>query len=256
MLNRWQQLRLLQRELARELQQLDQEHSELLEMSDGVTDNDVTALEEKIAGMLDPVHSKVSMVPPPCAFLRPGQSFGGRQHVSQMGVRKHETWGVNVTIQGYDPARGYVCGTMEASDVPGLFATSSVTTFFEGEVVDCVHHSFYTADWSACAQTDLRHWTKFDGFQPLHSEVVKSGGRSARLAHYPYVFMRWKERFFVKGSESRLTIAGFYYTCINRMTGAIEGLYYDPASTPDQKLELEAVTAGDAGHAFGHYDLA
>ncbi len=60
-----------------------------------------------------------------------------------------------------------MCGTMEASNVPEAGSTP-VTTFFEGEVVDNVNHSFYTADWSACAQTDLRHWSKFEGFQALH----------------------------------------------------------------------------------------
>lgn len=41
----------------------------------------------------------------------------------------------------------------------------------------------------------------------------------------------------------------------HRVDGRIEGLYYDPSSAPDQKLELDALTA-DAGHAFGHYDMA
>lgn len=60
--------------------------------------------------------------------------------------------------------------------------------------------------------------------QALHvlaaaQEVLKSGGRCSRLHSHPYIYMRWKERFFVKGSESRLTIAGFYYVCINRCVG-------------------------------------
>lgn len=55
--------------------------------------------------------------------------------------------------------------------------------------------------------------------------------------------MRWKENFFVnmreEGSGCSLTIAGFYYVCLSRETGKIEGYYYDPNSTPYQKLELQ-----------------
>jgi hypothetical protein len=142
-----------------------------------------------------------------------------------------------------------------------------VTTFFEGEIVDNVHASFFTADWDACADTDFQHWSKFPPFRHIHAEVVRHGGRCpseqglggegrkgpatnaawtspcvlglafltggacapcvAGLASHPYIYMRWKEQFFVRGSECRLTIAGFYYLALNRQagwrgTGAIE----------------------------------
>lgn len=35
-----------------------------------------------------------------------------------------------------------------------------------------------------------------------------------------------------------LTISGFYYIVLDRQTGCVEGLYYDPASTPFQRLKL------------------
>lgn len=44
-------------------------------------------------------------------------------------------------------SNSYICGTMCASDVPE--APSPVATFFEGEIIDNVNHSFYTADWDA-----------------------------------------------------------------------------------------------------------
>lgn len=50
-------------------------------------------------------------------------------------------------IQQYDRERGYIAGTMCASDVPE--APAPVATFFEGEIIDNVNHSFYTADWDA-----------------------------------------------------------------------------------------------------------
>lgn len=91
-----------------------------------------------------------------------------------------------------------------------------VTTFFEGEVIDNRNFTFFTADWDACADTDFLHWSKFGPFRQLHAQVVRHGGRCPALAAHPYVYMRWKEQFFVRGSECRLTIAGFYYLAINR----------------------------------------
>lgn len=41
-----------------------------------------------------------------------------------------------------------------------------------------------------------------------------------------------------------LTISGFYYVALERRTGALEGLYYDPQSSPYQCLRLESVRGG------------
>jgi hypothetical protein len=94
-----------------------------------------------------------------------------------------------------------------------------------------------------------------------------------------YIFMRWKERCFVRdgrdakgsprnsteGAPQRaapssnlqgasgadwydsaemadgcgLTISGFYYVCLRRSDGSVEGLYCDPHSSPYQHLTLE-----------------
>ncbi|EFN56463.1 hypothetical protein CHLNCDRAFT_22436, partial [Chlorella variabilis] len=192
----------------------------------------------------------------PCAFLRPGQSFEGGQRVAHHhgAIPKQETWEVKAVIQHYDPAKGYVAGTMEGGNVPDMPAP--VTTFFEGEVIDNRNFTFFTADWDACADTDFLHWSKFGPFRQLHAQVVRHGGRCPALAAHPYVYMRWKEQFFVRGSECRLTIAGFYYLAINRASGKVTGYYFDPSSSPDQKLELTPVRAGPAGFAFPHYELA
>lgn len=89
-----------------------------------------------------------------------------------------------------------------------------------------------------------------------------------------WVLMRWKERCFVSPAESStssdptqtvfttssitslassglspglggqgstswgLTISGFYYIALNRVTGEIDGLYYDPGSQPYQALRM------------------
>jgi predicted metal-dependent hydrolase len=61
------------------------------------------------------------------------------------------------------------------------------------------------------------------------------------IANHRYIFMRWKEKLFVNVQEAScgLTIAGFYYACLNRTTGIIDGFYFDRNSTPYQQLRLE-----------------
>lgn len=44
------------------------------------------------------------------------QGFSGTQNVSSL--QKDEAWRVNVQIQGIDHDHGYLCGTMEALNVP------------------------------------------------------------------------------------------------------------------------------------------
>lgn len=44
-----------------------------------------------------------------------------------------------------------------------------------------------------------------------------------------------------------LTISGFYYICLRRSDGRLEGLYYDPQSSPYQCLELESRVGGTVG---------
>lgn len=52
------------------------------------------------------------------------------------------------------------------------------------------------------------------------------------------------ERCFIPPSNDRqgLTISGFYYVCIRRSDGHVEGMYYDPGSSPYQLLQLEPET--------------
>lgn len=193
--------------------------------------------------------------PPLCAWLRPGQQFCGYQRVTHWTPGKGEQWAVTVTLHGYDHSSSRLCGTITATNVPDAF--DPVITFFEGEIVDNINISFYTShsDWAALDETDIRHWSKFSEFLPLRKDVVTLGGRAPGLADCGAVFMRWKEKYFVSRGESRLTIAGFYYAALDRLTGAVQAVYYDPASSPDQRLRLEPRKA-TAGHAFPAHELA
>ncbi|KAG5550274.1 hypothetical protein RHGRI_015286 [Rhododendron griersonianum] len=208
--------------------------------------------------------------PPACTLLSVGQAFSGTQNVSSL--QKDEAWRVNVRIQGCDLDHGYLCGTMEALNVPMadtpvapiyscylvfiLDAWAWVVTFWEGEIVDAKNHTFFTGKWEATSEVDIRHWTKFPSFSPLLSQVEVDGGRSLDLSSYPHIFMRWKEQYFVNvGTDCGLTIAGFYYVCFSCSDGSINGFYYDPNSSPFQKLELKSNHEGRSGFSFSSYEL-
>ncbi|XP_021825487.1 glucose-induced degradation protein 4 homolog isoform X2 [Prunus avium] len=169
--------------------------------------------------------------PSACSLLSVGQAFSGTQNVSSM--QKDEAWRVNVRIQGCDLEHGYLCGTMEALNVP--MADTPVVTFWEGEIVDTKNYTFFTGKWEATPEDDIRHWTKFPSFSALQ---------------------RWKEQYFVNvGTDCGLTIAGFYYVCFSCSDGSINGFYYDPNSSPFQKLELKSTNEGRQGFSFSSYEL-
>ncbi|XP_026663722.2 glucose-induced degradation protein 4 homolog isoform X4 [Phoenix dactylifera] len=193
-------------------------------------------------------------------------AFAGTQNVSSL--QKDEAWKVNVRIQGCDLDNGYLCGTMEALNVP--LADTPVVTFWEGEIVDNKNYTFFTGKWEATPEDDIRHWSKFPSFAPLLSQVEADGGKSLDLSNYPYIFMRWKEQYFVNvGIDCGLTIAGFYYVCFSCSDGSINGFYYDPNSrfdivltnfwltncSPFQKLELKCSNEKHLGFTFSSYQL-
>ncbi|MQL79261.1 hypothetical protein Taro_011690 [Colocasia esculenta] len=201
-------------------------------------------------------------LPPACTLLGVGQTFAGTQNVSSS--QKDEAWKVNVRIQGFDPAHGYLCGIMEALNVP--YAETPVVTFWEGEIIDSKNYTFYTGKWEATPDDDVKHWSQFSSFSPLLSQVKADGGKSLDLSNYPYIFMnsdqlyfplqRWKEQYFVNVSvDCGLTIAGFYYVCFSCIDGSINGFYYDPNSSPFQKLELKSTNEGRSGFSFSSYQL-
>ncbi|XP_078436164.1 glucose-induced degradation-like protein [Wolffia australiana] len=188
---------------------------------------------------------------PTCTLLSVGQTFAGTQNVSCS--QKEEAWKVNVRVHGFDPDHGYLCGIMEALNVP--YAETPVVTFWEGEIIDGKNFTFYTGKWAATPEDDVRHWAKFPSFAPLMNKVEADGGKSLDLSRYPYIFMRWKEQYFVNVSvDCGLTIAGFYYVCFSCIDGSINGFYYDPNSSPYQKLELKS-NEGRSGFSSSSYQL-
>ncbi|CAN8073334.1 unnamed protein product [Agarophyton chilense] len=188
-------------------------------------------------------------------FLSVGQTFSGTQTVNTSASQSKgaDEWRVNVVIQGLDLQNGTICGSMEALDVPK--AVSPVVTFWEGQIIDNRNYYFWTAQWEADVDRDVEHWRKFVAFAPLHQRVKSDRGDDIDLSQLRYVFMRWKEIFFVSPDEEcNLTIAGFYYVCMDRLTGAILGFYYDPHSQPYQRLQLNADSTC-TGSSFADYQF-
>lgn len=127
---------------------------------------------------------------------------------------------------------------------------------------------------SATAHLDAQNWLALPPFNTLSQTTSPSSTAAAdalaRLLlsrtqlcelNEEYIFMRWKERCFVhtrhdccKSSSSDrlsdqdrghgLTISGFYYVSLRRSDGEVEGLYFDPSSTPYQLLRLKGKAAG------------
>jgi len=140
------------------------------------------------------------------------QSFLGSQRLSPISPLRStaaEDWKLAVRVHGVDLNRGQLFGTMEALNIPQ--ANSPVITAWEGEIIDNRNFTFVTSKWGATSDIDMKHWRKFPGFAPMESEVALCSGRSAQLQSSAFVFMRWKETFFVNNEGCGLTIAGFYY---------------------------------------------
>ncbi|KXL47715.1 hypothetical protein M433DRAFT_76863 [Acidomyces richmondensis BFW] len=156
-----------------------------------------------------------------------------------------------------------------------------ITTYLEGHIIDLKTHSFLTpappdeqkqirslpteiSFPAANAQIDAQNWLKLPPFSTGAAaaddaaRLLLSRARTRALWD-EYIFMRWKERCFVHSPEDNcpsdarggdqdrghgLTISGFYYVSLRRCDGRVEGLYFDPASTPYQHLRLRGRAGG------------
>ncbi|KAJ2672918.1 hypothetical protein GGI25_004899 [Coemansia spiralis] len=204
-----------------------------------------------------------------CALLRPGMRFNGvqtmkmaryedgmRQATSSILRRRSsvtlfemEQWDVSVVIQTVDMSQGKATGLMKAIDVPWM--PTAVTTYWEGEIIDFVNYSPVTGKWKASCSDDTKHWSLFEPVRDhpstfLYKWPASLWGKRMPKIFEDCIFMRWKEKSFVdiQQSETRLSIEGFYYICMQRKTGDVEGVYFDPSIAPNQRLSLKAENGG------------
>ncbi|KAK2733878.1 hypothetical protein FQN57_001928 [Myotisia sp. PD_48] len=176
---------------------------------------------------------------------------------------KSEQWPVKVTIHEVNYEDMTLSGTMEAYNIPDKTATNQgahIITFLEGEIIDFNTHTLETKNFNAGPDVDCCYWKELEPFKSLtYGEIVNnllSKKWITEKLSEGWILMRWKEKCFVSPSHSRqgLTISGFYYISLHRDTGRIEGMYFDPGSSPYQQLSLNPENHG-GGVVFPAYSF-
>ncbi|KAL4927953.1 GID4/VID24 family protein [Aspergillus undulatus] len=180
------------------------------------------------------------------------QTENGRRYfagqIYNIGSGKDENWPVKVTIHDINTHDMTLSGTMEAYNIPDKSSPSHdahIVTFLEGEIIDFNSHTLETKNFKADAEIDSTYWRELQPFKNLSDEEVTRNLVSRKWITEElckgWILMRWKERCFITPTDARqgLTISGFYYISLHRESGSIEGLYYDPGSSPYQQLSLK-----------------
>ncbi|KAJ5436331.1 Vacuolar import/degradation protein Vid24 [Penicillium cf. griseofulvum] len=168
----------------------------------------------------------------------------GRRYLAN---NRDENWPVKVTIHQINHDDMTLSGTMEAYNIPDKTSPTHdahIVTFLEGEIIDFNNHTLETKNFKADADIDSTYWRELQPFKDLtDAEMVRNVVSRKWITEElskGWILMRWKERCFITPTDARqgLTISGFYYISLRREDGHIEGLYYDPGSSPYQQLSL------------------
>ncbi|KAL5337661.1 vacuolar import and degradation protein-domain-containing protein [Aspergillus crustosus] len=183
------------------------------------------------------------------------QTSNGRRylanHIWSIANGSDERWPVKVSIHDINFQDMTLSGTMEAYNIPDKTSPSHdahIVTFLEGEIIDFNTHTLETNNFKADAEIDSTYWRELQPFKDLTDEEMTRNLVSRKWITEQlckgWILMRWKERCFITPTDARqgLTISGFYYISLHRETGNIEGLYYDPGSSPYQQLSLKPET--------------
>ncbi|KAJ5499909.1 Vacuolar import/degradation protein Vid24 [Penicillium expansum] len=195
-------------------------------------------------------------IPSPNAPSEPGFVNGSdstRISVSTTSGRRYlannrdENWPVKVTIHQINHEDMTLSGTMEAYNIPDKTSPTHdahIVTFLEGEIIDFNNHTLETKNFKADTDIDSTYWRELQPFKDLTDAEMAQNLVSRKWITEElskgWILMRWKERCFITPTDARqgLTISGFYYISLRREDGHIEGLYYDPGSSPYQQLSL------------------
>lgn len=194
----------------------------------------------------------------------------------------YENMSLSATMEAYNvpshPHSHQSYGPQDA--IPSCARMSSITTYLEGEILDFNKHTLLTESFKSTAANDATYWHKLPCFRGFSVEELAENLTDRRfygMLARDWILMRWKERCFVKKSRAStssadgshdleresgvaavsdeyistfddsncgLTISGFYYICLRREDGKLEGLYCDPQSSPYQCLKLDSVSRG------------
>ncbi|EAU36353.1 conserved hypothetical protein [Aspergillus terreus NIH2624] len=181
-------------------------------------------------------------------------------NIYNLGAGKDENWPVKVTIHNVNEHDMTLSGTMEAYNIPDKTSPSHdahIITFLEGEIIDFNRHTLETKNFKADAEIDSTYWRELQPFKNLTDEEMTRNLVSRKWIteelSQGWILMRWKERCFITPTDSRqgLTISGFYYISLHRESGHVEGLYYDPGSSPYQQLSLTPETRKMVRPSYG-----
>ncbi|PYH43239.1 GID4/VID24 family protein [Aspergillus saccharolyticus JOP 1030-1] len=181
-------------------------------------------------------------------------------NIYNLGGVKDENWPVKVTIHHINHDDMTLAGTMEAYNIPDKTSPSHdahIITYLEGEIIDFNKHGLETKNFKADAEIDSTYWRELQPFKHLTDEEMTRNLVSRKWVTEAlskgWILMRWKERCFITPTDSRqgLTISGFYYISLNRENGHIDGLYYDPGSSPYQQLSLNPETRKMVQPSYG-----
>ncbi|KAI5298155.1 hypothetical protein KEM56_004275, partial [Ascosphaera pollenicola] len=89
-------------------------------------------------------------------------------------------------------------------------------------------------DWGADEDSDLEHWTRFEPLRALRHQARQPKFSMENFLQRNHIFMRWKEQFLVEDHRVRqlhgASFDGFYYICLDQITGGIQGIYYHQRS--------------------------
>lgn len=181
-------------------------------------------------------------------------------------TQKETSCDVSVVIDTVNAECSELTGRMT---VVGLFdKLETVSTFFIGQIIDnSGKYNFNTRQWEASLEDDKTYWSKFPGFPKSWKLKIKRSNFKPKFEENEYIFMRWKELFVDGKNEKKkktdscdknvdnlmdlledggalddkakvsTNINGFYYICLSRKTGKIEG-YYFATGADKQQLTL------------------
>ncbi|KHJ49463.1 SNARE domain protein [Trichuris suis] len=192
----------------------------------------------------DTVDGIYPLIPPreppflvPRSLLYSGSRFVGHQK------SKGNCYDVEVIIQYVDHVNSELCGYLVIDNLTEDYPT--MTTFFKGEIIGS-KYGFLTRKWDADEEIDRKHWSKFVAFCQRFRNFNTDGFDYESCKDNDYIFMRWKEKFLVPDYKVRnitgASFDGFYYICLQKSTGTVEGYYFHKTSEWYQSLSLTHVT--------------
>lgn len=169
-----------------------------------------------------------------------GSKFQG--FIMDESVKRSTPCDIEIILQHIHWQDCFICGYLNINTNMGF---SNLTSFFDGEFIS-EKYPFLTKKWEASEETDREYWGKFQGFENYQSTFNSSEFDYKALAESDYVFMRWKEHCILSDDDilrhiNGGPIPGFYYICLTKSTGILEGCYYRKPSEKCEWFELNHV---------------